>query len=98
MRSRSENFVLRACLCALVLIESIASWLIAASSNDLFTPAVARNLDREIEKIAKRNNLPSLAVDLYHGIIRRKHSCCQRVSLSSGFAKIVGSNTQRLLF
>ena len=65
MRSRSENFILRACLCALVLIESIASWLIAASSNDLFTPAVARTLDREIENIAKRNNLPSLGVGLF---------------------------------
>jgi D-alanyl-D-alanine carboxypeptidase len=62
MRSCSENFKLRAWLCALVLIELTASWSIAASSNDLFTPAVASNLDREIEDIAKRNNLPSVAV------------------------------------
>jgi D-alanyl-D-alanine carboxypeptidase len=62
MRSRSEKFKLGACLCVLVLIESNASWTIAAGSNDLFTPAVARNLDREIEDIAKRNKLPSVAV------------------------------------
>src|SRR5580692_36150 len=62
MRSRSEKFKLGACLCVLVLIESNASWTLAAGSNDLFTPAVARNLDREIEDIAKRNKLPSVAV------------------------------------
>jgi hypothetical protein len=61
MRSCSENFKLLAWLCVLVLIELTASWSIAASSNDLFTPAVARNLDGEIEDIAKRNNLPSVA-------------------------------------
>jgi D-alanyl-D-alanine carboxypeptidase len=65
MMSRSESFKLRACLCALVLIEANASWTIAAGSNDLFTPAVARNLDHEIEDVAKRNKLPSVAVGVH---------------------------------
>jgi D-alanyl-D-alanine carboxypeptidase len=65
MRSRSENFNLRACLCVLVLIESNALWTSAAGSNDLFTPGVARNLDRKIENIAKQNKLPSVAVGVY---------------------------------
>jgi D-alanyl-D-alanine carboxypeptidase len=56
------HFRLRVCLCALLLFDSIASWSAAAGSNDLFAPGVARSLDREIEDIAKRNNLPSVAV------------------------------------
>jgi D-alanyl-D-alanine carboxypeptidase len=44
------------------LLALTASLPAATRSNDFFAPAVARNLDREIEKIGKQNNLPSVAV------------------------------------
>jgi D-alanyl-D-alanine carboxypeptidase len=33
--------------------------------NDLFAPVVTRSLDREIDKIARENNLPSVAVGVF---------------------------------
>ena len=56
------HFRLLACLCLLLLLDSIPSWSAAAGSNDLFAPGVARSLDREIDEIARQNNLPSVAV------------------------------------
>jgi D-alanyl-D-alanine carboxypeptidase len=60
-----SHFRLLACLCALSILDSTSSWSAAAGSNDLFAPGVARNLDREIEKIARQNNLPSVAVGVF---------------------------------
>jgi D-alanyl-D-alanine carboxypeptidase len=56
---------LRGLLWAVSLWHSTASLPAATRSNDLFAPAVARNLDREIEKIVKQNNLPSVAVGVF---------------------------------
>jgi beta-lactamase family protein len=59
------HFSLLACLCVLVLLDSTPSWSATAASNDLFVASVARNLDREIDKIARQNNLPSVAVGVF---------------------------------
>ena len=60
-----SHFRLLACLCTLIILDSTSSWSAAAGSNDLFAPGVARNLDREIEEIARQNNLPSVAVGVF---------------------------------
>ena len=54
-----------ASLCLLILLDSIPSWSAAAGLNDLFAPGVTRSLDREIDKTARQNNLPSVAVGVF---------------------------------
>jgi hypothetical protein len=44
----SENFKLPACLCALVLIESTASWRLPPAPPIYLFPPVARKLDGEM--------------------------------------------------
>lgn len=56
-------FLPMACICVLVLFDSGAS-LTAATSNDLFPPAVVRGLDMQMKEISRRNNLPSGAVEV----------------------------------
>jgi D-alanyl-D-alanine carboxypeptidase len=60
-----NHFRLLACLCLLILLDSLPSWSATAGSNDLFAPGVARSLDREIDKVARQNNLPSVAVGVF---------------------------------
>ncbi len=73
------------CARATIFSSSASPSTAAPNSNDLFPPAIARNLDREIENIAKQNNLPSVAVDVF---VPGK----RQYSFLSGFANL---NTRR---
>jgi len=50
-------------VCAFVAVATTPA-AAAAAANDLFAPAVARRLDSQIEAIVRRNNLPSVAVEV----------------------------------
>jgi D-alanyl-D-alanine carboxypeptidase len=60
-----SHIKLCACLCTLVLTNSILPSSAATTSNDLFPPDVTKRLDTEIENIIKQSNLPSVAIGIF---------------------------------
>jgi D-alanyl-D-alanine carboxypeptidase len=52
-------------LCASAFCVSPLRAVAATTSNDLFPSAVGKRLDREIDEIVKRNNLPSVTVGIF---------------------------------